>query len=331
MHVRAVQGRKKVASEVTARPGKPKVDESSPNAFVFGKADKYLVQFSADDPDAKKSFDGYYDMLAKNDKFKAVKPAPALEEKCPANEFESADKDQHTRMRTYLVGKRIYSLMVFGSAKFVKSDNAKTFFDSFSVLPPATETKEEAPKEEVVKEFVSKEAGFKVKAPGKPEEEEGKISFGKAGKFYYVVINSDYKDDKEAKAKVDAYLSSKESKKAPALDTKYAGHEILYMEGDAFYRMRIYNVKKRIYTLTVQGSKEFVSSKEANAFFESFQLCCPTPPTWDSASRRRRCQRRRAVPDAGLAATLAAFPSRAACYFFAVDRDTGHAADELQA
>jgi hypothetical protein len=60
----------------------------------------------------------------------------------------------------------------------------------------------------------------------------------------------------------------------PGFEENWPGREVVFQDKrrDALFRVRIYLISDRMYTLSVFGSREKVYSEEANAFFDSFKL-----------------------------------------------------------
>lgn len=144
------------------------------------------------------------------------------------------------------------------------------------------------------KEFTSPEGKFRVLMYGQPKEETQEYTNGKAHIFevaprkgvVYSVIYFDPQLDPKEKANPDFIektlnvlcVNSEERLKGKIETAKrvqlqnHQGREVLIDAPDAItYRMRCFLVNDRCYQVVVAGSKDAVSSAEADQFMNSFR------------------------------------------------------------
>lgn len=146
-----------------------------------------------------------------------------------------------------------------------------------------------------LKEFASKEGGFKVIMPGTPEHQQfdTESDFGKgvlhmysiqAGKTIYGANYCDFPAEikkaplkKVYDASRDGAVANLKGKLASEKEIKLGKYpvreiQIEVAEGKQLFRARVFLVEQRLYQVVVMGTKEAATSKEADKFLESFKL-----------------------------------------------------------
>jgi hypothetical protein len=171
------------------------------------------------------------------------------------------------------------------------------------------------------KEFSSEEGRFKVLMPGEPKayQLDTESDFGKgklnmfrvmAGETGYVANYSDFPEAIKKQPLKQVFDSSRDGaianlsgKLATEKDIKLGDHPgretLIDVSGKAMFRAKVYLVGRRMYQVVMVGSKEAVSSKDAEKFFDSFKLTGDDKTTKKSASRVER-SKPLPKPDKGL-------------------------------
>jgi len=143
------------------------------------------------------------------------------------------------------------------------------------------------------KEFVSKEGRYKVLMPGTPPKVDSKGDAGKndfkmntvpVGNAVYGAGHLDFRAKvkySSAKQFYDEWLQSNVATVAGKVASdqeiklgKYPGREVQIIHGEdgLIMRTRLFLVGQRFYQLLVVGTKEEVTSKDADKFLDSFRL-----------------------------------------------------------
>jgi len=143
--------------------------------------------------------------------------------------------------------------------------------------------------------FTSKEWKFKAKFPSKPKESSQKVAGvaltayaveGKDGAYVVGVADLPIpagETDKMIQDRLDGARDGAvknvggklQDSKAITLDKKYPGREVsatIAQPKEGILRARVYLVGSRLYQVLVIGTKEHATSKEADAFLESFKV-----------------------------------------------------------
>lgn len=138
-----------------------------------------------------------------------------------------------------------------------------------------------------------KDAGFSIAMPGRPQTQKRNVptKAGNSQLTTYVVptrlgtFNLGYSESKQAAnvqpeklfddfrdQMVKQFQGTVKEEKSYELDSN-PGREILLETARMGYvRERFLLVEDRLYTISVTGAREWVTGKEANAFFDSFKL-----------------------------------------------------------
>jgi hypothetical protein len=148
---------------------------------------------------------------------------------------------------------------------------------------------------EELTEFASKEGGFKVLLPGKPEDREVRTPRGtmhvvhlpsQAGEYLAGWIDLPL-EAADAAEKIEARLDRARDgilerlkgklvrERKIALDDKHPGRDLraeITKPQEGQIRARLYLVDRRLYQVIVVGTKAWTESKEADMVLESFQL-----------------------------------------------------------
>ena len=251
--------------------------------------------------DPQKTLAAYRDGFRGGQKIVKDRDITLGEDKVPGREYLielNAADDIYLRVRVYLAGTRIYILTLMGEKDQVNSRAADRFFESFR-LTEKVGAADEQPKIEFQK-FKSDEARFTIDLPGKPREksenlENGRksyrfpVSVGKTQRFEVICIDFPAAEVKgegseELKQvyplfwkKVIKILEEKAitfgEKKIPGVDytIQLEGAQLgsyFYVRGRCLVNgTRLYDIR-----LVSLGDKDFLTSKEANRFFESFEF-----------------------------------------------------------
>jgi len=138
-----------------------------------------------------------------------------------------------------------------------------------------------------IKPFTSEKGRFAIAFPGKPKEHKQtvvgieNIAFAvelKNGPMYLVSyfdlpVNVSLSPDTSVKAYAGGRKGKLLSQKRLVLDEEYPGREGLVELPDGKQsRIRVYIVKQRYYQVVMDGSRDAVASRAADAFFDSFKL-----------------------------------------------------------
>jgi hypothetical protein len=288
-------------------PGAPKVDvkkSESTKTYTFSVAfaDPSILLFEVsyfDLPEATVRGADSQTLLKllrsgyrKDAKFLEDKEINLGKEKIPGREYQlEPASGLAIREQLFLAGTRFYILHIGAqnNKDYLTSKEANRFFDSFQI----TNVTPLAPVNKEFRAFTSKEGGFMVKMPGAPEQKSKDLGKGameydfevRNGLEIYRVeivdLGNAFPINKEAQLILKAFRSGFrqgakfEGEKEITLGTdEFPGLEYQVDVGNgALVRERLYLVGKRIVTLHVVGmKKEFLTSKEANRFFDSFQI-----------------------------------------------------------
>jgi hypothetical protein len=235
-------------------------------------------------------------LKAVNGTLKESKPI-TLDGGHPGREFTGTAEGKHLRARFYLAGTRAYQLLVVGrSQSFTTSAEANDFFGAFQVLdapgaglggPMASP----GPASEAVV-INSRNGRFRAKFPGDPtkgqqtvagaklttysaERPEGTCTVGYAD----LDIPADETEEKLAArldaardGAVQAIHGARTGGKKVTLNGDHPGWEFTATGDGQHLRGRVYLVDTRVYHVTVVGTEAFVTSRHADALFDTFQL-----------------------------------------------------------
>jgi hypothetical protein len=285
-------------------PGKPKetkrtlqspfgpVELNSFSVSPLQPVSTYVVIFSDYPANFEKKSDADFldssrDGSVKNSGGKLLSEKKLTLDKYPGRELllEAPNQGGLFRQRIFIVGNRLYQLIVGGAEEVAKSKGADKFLDSFKLQEPSD-----------WQEYTVKECGFKVVLPGKPSKREKELQ-GPTGKFsmtmfgfntgqamnFYGVYHTNYPSDVPI-ASDDSFLDELRDRLLPTFKGKLIseqklkldkrpGRELLIeSELHGILRYRIYLDGRRVYQVVVGGSDTFVKSKDTDKFFDSFKL-----------------------------------------------------------
>lgn len=277
--------------------------------FMVGVADAPIPPWESASRSRSRLFDARDGALKAIDGKSSGSHTITLHDRYPGVEFGGTGKGKHFRARVYLVGHRVYQVIAAGGSEdFPKSALADEFFNSFELpgeaaapakpqaatVPPAKPAPPAPPAAEPsapAKGVIINSAGGKFKArypvdPRKVARTVGGTAFtGYAAETAGGAFEVGYADpggaaDESVMDRLEAVLEETvraangtvTASKEAALPGGHPGLEFTAAVGDGQLRGRVYWVAGRLYRVTVRGGGEYVGSKEAVAFLESFQV-----------------------------------------------------------
>ena len=302
----------------TVFPGEPKVTATSAagivvkmysvetwnKAYMIGWADLPIPTWETEGRTKSRLFDARDGALAAiKGTSNGVTTTIQLIDRFPGIEFGGTSDGKHIRARAYLVGHRMYRiLIVAGSTEHLNSPEAEEFFAAFqvlepdSLLPPGSPAAVVAAEAKEVKErgypIESTNGRFVAKYPEKPKKFTKKIgsdeftgyacdSANGACSVSYADLpipggESAEKVRERLEAAKNAALAELQatatSSKDITIGSGIPGQEFEGTAGEKQIRGRVYLVGARLFQITVVGSAQFVEAKENAAFLGSFQL-----------------------------------------------------------
>lgn len=296
----------------TKFPGEPKISsagaagvivkmyssESWNRAFMVGWSDLPIPKWETEGRTKSRLFDARDGALAAvNAKSNGTTKTILLENRFPGIEFGGVADGKHVRARAYLVGHRMYQVLVVGRNAEVTSDaSAEEFFAAFKVvdveglLPEGSSAAlPAAPPAQFIE---STNGRFQAKYPEKPAKFNRKIGenemTGYSSESPDSVCSIGYADlqiaggesAEKVRERLDAARSAAladaggtmTSEKEAKVGSGAPGLEFTGTAGDKRIRGRVFLVGARLYQITVVGTEAFTDSKDATAFLDSFQL-----------------------------------------------------------
>ncbi len=298
----------------TLFPGEPKVTSAAASgivvkmysveawnkAFMIGWSDLSLPTWEAEGKSKSRLFDARDGALA------AVKGTSSgttktilLAERFPGIEFGGTAEGKVIRARAYLVGHRMYQvLMIASSGEMLTAPESEEFFNAFqvlepeSLLPPGLPSSALPEVPEHSHSIESTNGRFTAKYPEKPKKfakKMGTVEFtGYASENAKGACSVSYSDlpipggegSEKIRERLDAARETAIAEaggtftgsKDIAIGSGLPGQEFTATVGANQLRGRVYLVGARLFRVSILGSDEFLGSKEATAFLASFQL-----------------------------------------------------------
>jgi len=296
----------------TIFPGEPKVTvtgaagivvkmysvETWSKTYMVGWSDVPIPKWESESRTKSRLFDARDGALnAVNAKSNGTTKVITLDNRFPGIEFGGEASGKHVRARAYIVGHRLYQVLVVGnSPELMTNQDAEDFFNAFKVvdveglLPPGSSAALPPPPEMHAIESIA--GRFLAKYPVKPkkfthaigensftgyvsESPEGTCSIG-----YVDLKIPGGESDAKIKERIDAARTAAladasatmTSEKEASVGSGRPGREFAATAGDKHLRARVFIVGARLYQLTVLGTESFAISKDATLFLDSFQL-----------------------------------------------------------
>jgi hypothetical protein len=137
------------------------------------------------------------------------------------------------------------------------------------------------------KEFAPAKGKFSIVLPGEPKEHKQTtngidnyayiVDLGDKGVFAVSYFDIPAKVGLTLDTAVAAFVKARKGKvistKKMTLNDEYPGREVLIeLPGNKFSRLGVYIVRERYFQIGVEGTREIVESKTADAVFSSFKL-----------------------------------------------------------
>lgn len=266
--------------------------------FMVGWSDLPIPKWETEGRTKSRLFDGRDGALeAVKAKSNGTTKTILLDNRFPGIEFGGVADDKHVRARAYLVGHRMYQVVLVGrNAELTTDASAEEFFNSFKVfdvegllpegssaaLPPPPPT-----------HFIESTHGrFQAKYPEKPAKFTKKVGENEFTGYQCespeAVCSVAYVDlaipggepAEKIRERLDAARNDAVSDAGGAFtgekDAKVGsgilGREFTATAGNKRLRGRVFLVGARLYQITVLGTEAFADSKDATAFLDSFQL-----------------------------------------------------------
>lgn len=287
--------------------------ESWGRSYMVGWADVPLPSWESESRTKSRLFDGRDGALkAVNGKSNGTSKTIQLLDRFPGLEFGGTAEGKHLRARIYLVGTRMYQLLVAdGTESFPTSAAADEFFNSFEVIdpPPAktpagrdsnspagTAGPEPAPPQPPPHDpglIESVNGKFQARFPARPNKVTrtvGGVEFtgyaaeaadGSCTVLYAELPEPVGPGPKLARERVEDARDAavKEAggtltgNKVTLLTGARRGEEFTATAEGKQLRGRVYLTPgQRLYQVTVRGTPEYVGSKAAETFLKSFEL-----------------------------------------------------------
>ena len=298
----------------TLFPGEPKVTSTSAagivvkmysveawnKAFTIGWSDLSIPKWESEGQTKSRLFD------ARDDALTAVKGTSSgttktilLADRFPGIEFGGTTESKFIRARAYLVGHRMYRvLLIAGSSEMLTAADSEEFFNAFqvlepeSLLPPGLPSSALPEVPEHSHSIESTNGRFTAKYPEKPKKFARKIGTmeftgyaSESAKGTCSVLYSDLpipggEPSEKIRERLDAARETAIAEtggtftgtKDIAIGSGLPGQEFTATVGAKQLRGRVYLVGARLFHVSILGSDEFLGSKEATAFLASFQL-----------------------------------------------------------
>lgn len=286
--------------------------ESWGRLYMVGWADVPLPPWESETRTKSRLFDGRDGALkAVNGKSNGTTKTIQLLDRFPGIEFGGTAEGKHLRARIYLVGTRMYQLLVGDNTEsFPTSAAANEFFDSFELTDPppanapavggAPQSPQPAsvpavpqppPHDPGLIESVN--GKFQARFPARPNKITrmvGGVEFtgyaaetadGSCTVLYAELPEPVGPGPKQARERIEAARDAavkdaggtRTSSKVALLSGARRGEEFTATVEGKQLRGRVYlTTGQRLYQVTVYGTPEYVGSKAADNFFKSFQL-----------------------------------------------------------
>jgi hypothetical protein len=297
-------------------PGEPKVStasaagvtlklytaESWNKVYMMAWADMPIPDWESETRTKSRLFDARDGALAAiKGKSNGTTKTIALAERFPGIEFGGMAEGKHLRARAYLVGHRMYQLLVASRAEeHLTAQEAEDFFAAFEVIEPESllpkGSASSDPLEPVSRPshhaIKSSSGRFLAKYPEKPKKTlrtiGGTAFTGYASESAKGTCCVEYADlpipggesaeriaqrlDAARNAVISQLKGTSSSSKDIALGAGKPGREFSADAEGKHIRGRVYLIGARLYQITVFGSEEYLGSPEATAFLDSFRL-----------------------------------------------------------
>lgn len=300
-------------------PGEPEVKvESAPGivlkmylveswgrSYMVGWADVPLPSWESESRTKSRLFDGRDGALkAVNGKSNGTSKTIQLLDRFPGLEFGGTAEGKHLRARIYLVGTRMYQLLVAdGTESFPTSAAADEFFNSFDLIdpPPAKApargaTAPPAPPEPPPHDpglIESVNGKFQARFPARPNKVTrtvGGVEFtgyaaeaadGSSTVLYAELSEPVGPETAKGRERVEVARDAAVKDAGGALTSSNVSLLTGARRGEEFtatvegkrLRGRVYlTTGHRLYQVTVRGTPEYVGSKAAETFLKSFEL-----------------------------------------------------------
>jgi hypothetical protein len=267
-------------------------------AFMIGYADLPIPKYETEGKTNSRLFD------ARDGALEAVKAKSngstkviQHQNRFPGIEFGGSAEDKHLRAQIFLVGHRLYQVLVVGgSQELLNSPEAEEFFASFQVfdvegLLPAGSSAA-LPRLPPMHPIDSSGGRFIASYPAKPKKFSRTV-----GDTAFTGYESESKDgtcsvgyadlpipggepDEKIRERIDAARNAAlgdakmplGSEKDVTIGSGRPGREFTGTAEGKHLRGRVFLVGARLYQITVLGTETFANSREATAFLDSFQL-----------------------------------------------------------
>ena len=267
-------------------------------AYMVGWADLPIPKWEREEKTKSRLFDARDGALAAvSAKSHGTTKVIKLDNRFPGIEFGGSAEDKHLRAQIFLVGHRLYQvLLVCGNMEELTSPEAEEYFSSFKVfdveglLPPGSSAA--LPPPPPMHAIESTAGRFTASYPEKPKKFARKI-----GEHEFTGYESETKDGTCAVAYVDLPIPGGESdekireridaartdvlasvqgnltnEKDATVGSGRPGRDFTATANDKHLRGRVFLVGARLYRITVLGTEGFLNSEEATAFLDSFKL-----------------------------------------------------------
>ena len=292
-------------------PGEPKIDakaaagvsvkmysvEAWNKAYMVGWADLPIPTWESESRTNSRLFDARDGALAAvNAKSNGTTKVIKLQDRFPGIEFGGSADDKHVRAQVYLVGHRLYQVIIVGGApEVLTSTEAEEFLAAFKVLdvegllPKGSSLALPPPPAFPIE---SSGGRFVANYPAKPKKYARKI-----GESEFTGYDCEAKDGTCTVAYTDLPIPGGESEaklreridgartaaladlratlgeeKDATIGSGRPGRDFTATADGKKVRGRIFLVGARLYQITVVGSEAFASSSDATAFLDSFKL-----------------------------------------------------------
>lgn len=296
-------------------PGEPKVTSTSAvgitvkmysvesliKSYMIGWSDMPIPEWESEGRTKSRLFDARDGALAavkgkSNNTTKTI----LLADRFPGIEFGGSAEGKHLRARVYLVGHRMYQLLVVArSEDQLTSQESEDFFTAFQVIEPdsllpsgSTYSVAGTPAFTNANPIKSTQGRFEANYPVKPKKFTRNIGgtefTGYASESANGTCSVSYADlpipggepaeklqERLDAARQTAIADAKGTftgTKEITLGDRRPGQEFAATIDDKHLRGRVYLIGNRLYQVTVQGDEAFAGSKEAAAFLSSFKL-----------------------------------------------------------
>lgn len=277
--------------------------ESWSKVYMVGWADAPIPEWESESRTKSRLFDARDGALAAvNGKSNGTTKTILLGDKYPGIEFGGTADNKHVRARAYIVGRRLYQLLVAAKAEeHLTGPEAEDFFNSFALIDPAPPVPTTGP------------AGASPDPAGKPAKSTAVVINSTSGRFRarypidpkkvtrnvgdaaFTAYTAETANgtcevafgevpgpsgaklsdrlDAARDAAVKAAGGALGKSKSVALGWEHPGREFTAAVADGKHlRGRVFATGTRVYQVTVTGTDEYTDSKDATDFLDSFQL-----------------------------------------------------------